>query len=105
MFIHTRTFRLPWTKSLRPEPMADISREDAQALGIEQDDKISIVTPYGSIQVKANISDMVLKGVVSIIHGYKEADVNTIIDPYYTDPISGFPGFKAFLGNIEKVGR
>ncbi|NLP30334.1 MAG: molybdopterin-dependent oxidoreductase [Clostridiales bacterium] len=105
MFIHTRTFRLPWTKSLRPDPAADINREDAEALSIEQDDMIRIITPKGSIQVKANISDMVLKGVVSIIHGYKEADVNTIIDPYYTDPISGFPGFKAFLGKIEKVGK
>ena len=32
MFIHTRTFRLPWTKSLRPDPAADINREDAEAL-------------------------------------------------------------------------
>jgi len=104
MYIHSRTFRLPWTRSLRPEPAADINREDAEALGIEQDDEIIIFTPKGSIQVKANISDMILKGVVSIIHGYKEADVNTIIEPYYIDPISGFPGFKSFLGNIEKVG-
>ncbi len=104
MYVHSRTFRLPWTKSLRPEPAADINREDAEALEIEQGDEIRISTPKGSIQVKANISDMILKGVISIYHGYQNADVNTLIESDYIDPVSGFPGFKSFLGNIEKVG-
>ena len=103
MYIHTRTFRLPWTKSLRPEIAADINREDAAELGIEQGDDIILSTPKGSIKVKANLSDMILKGVVSIFHGFSEADVNTLIESYYLDPISGFPGFKSFLGKVEKV--
>ncbi|PKM85522.1 MAG: hypothetical protein CVU86_01605 [Firmicutes bacterium HGW-Firmicutes-11] len=105
MYVHSRTFRLPWTKSLRPNSSADINVEDADRLQIQQDDDIVISTPKGSVKVKANISEMILPGVVSISHGYTDADVNTLIEAYYIDPISGFPGFKAFLGNIEKAGN
>jgi len=100
MFLHTRTFRLPWTNSLRPNPAADLCPEDAAQLGIKQGDSIKIITPIGEISVLANISDMVLKGVVFMYHGYSQADVNSLIDSKYYDPISGYPGFKSFLGKI-----
>ena len=32
-----------------------------------------------------------------------EADVNTLIDPDYRDPISGFPGFKSLLCEVKKA--
>jgi len=103
MYIHTRTYRLPWTSSLRQTPSADINPEDAGRLGINQGDAIKIITPTGEISVYANISDMVLEGVVSIYHGHSKADVNSILAGDYLDPISGYPGFRAFLGRIEKV--
>ncbi|HHX50423.1 MAG TPA: molybdopterin-dependent oxidoreductase, partial [Clostridia bacterium] len=104
MFVHTRTFRLPWTRSLRPEPAADINPSDAIALGIEQGKQIKISTPKGSsIIVKANLTNMVGADTVHMYHGYKEADVNTLIEADYLDPISGFPGFKSLLCRLDKV--
>ena len=29
MFVHSRTFRLGWTRSLRPDPMVDMNPKDA----------------------------------------------------------------------------
>jgi len=104
MYQHSRTFRLPWTRSLRPESAADINREDADGYGISQGDYIFISTPKGRVRVKANISEMAQKGVVFIYHGYKDADVNTLIEADYLDPVSGFPGFKSLLCKIEKAG-
>ena len=104
MYQHSRTFRLPWTKSLRPAPSADINEGDANALGICQGDDLFVSTPKARIKVKANISEMVLEGVVHIYHGYADADVNTLIDADYLDPVSGFPGFKSLLCKIEKAG-
>lgn len=103
MFIHSRTFRLPWTSSLRPEAMADINPENARLLNIKQDEWIDIKTPKGEIRVKANITHMVRPGVVHMYHAYHKADVNTLFDSDYLDPISGFPGFKALLCKIEKT--
>ena len=56
MFIGSQTFRLPWTRSLGPEPSADLNLDDCLRLGIEPGDDIKISTPKGSIVVKANIN-------------------------------------------------
>ncbi len=103
MFIHSRAFRMDWTKSLRPDPAADINIDDAKKLGLKQNDDVRLVTNKGAINVKANITNTVLPGVVHMFHGYPEANVNTLIEADYLDPISGFPGFKSLLCRIEKA--
>ena len=103
MFIHSRTFRLPWTRSLRPEAAADLNPEDAERLGISQGDTIRLSTPKASLTVKANVTQVAQPGVVHMYHAYAEANVNELIDADYLDPISGFPGFKALLCRVEKV--
>lgn len=103
MYVHTRTYRLSWTRSLRPHMAADLHPEDAKALGIRQDDDIRISTPNGAVEVKANLTGMVLRGVVHIYHGNSKADVNTLFDGEYLDPISGFPGYKSALCSVEKL--
>jgi len=105
MYQHSRTFRLPWIQSLRPMPSADISSGDAADLGLSQGDWIFVSTPKARIKTRANISEMGQKGVVYIYHGYRDADVNTLIEADYLDPISGFPGFKSLLCSIEKAGE
>lgn len=104
MFIHTRTYRLSWTSSLRPDhPSADINPEDAARLSIKQNDAIRLTTPKDAIVVKANLTQMVQPGVVHIFHGHPQADANRLIDRDYLDPLSGYPGFKSDLCKIEKV--
>jgi anaerobic selenocysteine-containing dehydrogenase len=104
MYVHTRTFRLTWTNSLRPNhPAADISPVDAARLGIKQDDTIRISTPKDAIVVKANLTQMVQPGVIHMFHGHSEADVNVLFEGDYLDPLSGFPGFKSALCKVEKV--
>ena len=103
MFIHSRTFRLGWTRMLRPDPAADLSPADAGRLGIAQGDAIRISTPKGAIEVKANVTVVAQPGVVHMYHAYPEADVNSLIDADYLDPISGFPGFKGLLCRVERV--
>jgi anaerobic selenocysteine-containing dehydrogenase len=103
MFVHSRTFRLGWTRSLRPDPMVDINPQDARVRSIAQEDWVSLSTPRGSMRVRANLTEMVPPGVVNMYHGYPEASVNLLIDPDYLDPISAYPGFKSLLCQITKV--
>ena len=104
MFVHTRTFRLSWNSCLKKnQPAADINPEDAERLGIKQDDYIRISTPKNSIVVRANLTQMAQPGVVHMHHAFAQADVNILFEADYLDPISGFPGFKSALCNIEKV--
>ncbi len=102
VYQHSRTFRLGWTKALHPEASVDINPRDAQARGIGPGDWVSLSTPRGSIRVRANVTEGVPPGVASIFHAWPGADVNLLIEPDYLDPISGFPGFKSLLCEIEK---
>ncbi|MBW2028669.1 MAG: molybdopterin-dependent oxidoreductase [Deltaproteobacteria bacterium] len=102
MFIHSRTFRLPWSRELRPDPMVDINPFDAQDRDISQGDWVDLCTRRGSIRIKANLTEIVMPGVVNMYHGYPEADVNQLIEPDYLDPISAYPGFKSLLCEVRK---
>jgi anaerobic selenocysteine-containing dehydrogenase len=104
MYQHSRTFRLGWTRGLRHDPSADIHPKDAASRGIGDRDWIRLATPRGSVRVRANLTEIVPPGVVSIYHAWPEADVNALIEPDYLDPISGFPGFKSLLCEISRDG-
>lgn len=104
MFVHTRTFRLSWTSSLRPDfPSADLNPGDGARLGVRQGDRICIATPNGAIEVKANLTEMVQPGVIHMYHGHAAADANSLLDKDNLDPLSGYPGFKSALCRVEKV--
>ena len=103
MFIHSRTFRLPWTRSLRRDAMVDLNPADATLYGIAQGDFVELSTPQGAIQVKANVTELARPGVAHMYHDYPEADVNSLLPGDYLDPISGFPGFKASLCAVKKM--
>jgi len=103
MYMHSKTFRLPWVRMLRPEPMLDMNPQDAKKRDISQGDWVSLATPKAAVRVKANVTDIVPPGVVAIYHAYPEVEVNTLIEPDYLDPISGFPGFKSLICEVRKV--
>lgn len=100
--IHTRLHKVPWARSLRKEPMADINVQDAEALGLEQGDEIVLRSPYGEICVKANPTETVSPGQVFMFHGYSEADANVLLSREHLDPYSGFPGFKSGVCRMER---
>jgi anaerobic selenocysteine-containing dehydrogenase len=103
MYIHSRTFRLSWTRGLRPDPMLDINPIDANERGISQGDWVTLSTPRNSIKVKANLTEVVPPGVINIFHAYREPEVNTLVEPDYLDPVSGFPGFKSLICEVKKI--
>jgi len=100
MFIHGRTFRVPYLRRMRPDPMVDINPQDARARGLGQGDRVELATPRGRIRLRANLTGMVPPGVVSVFHNLPGADVNTLIEPDYQDPLSGYPGFKSLLCQV-----
>ena len=102
-FIHSRAYRVPQLRRLQPDPMADVNPADARERDLSQGDWIMLSTSRGAVRVRANLTDTVPPGVVNMYHGRPEADVNTLIDPAYRDPISGFPAFKSLLCQVKKA--
>ncbi len=103
MFVHSRTFRLGWTRSLRPEAEVDINPADAAVRAISDGDLVSLSTPRSSLRVRAHLTEVVAPGVVNFYHAWPEADANMLIEPDYLDPLSGYPGFKSLLCEVSKI--
>lgn len=101
--LHSRLHDVPWLRSLRPEPMLDLNAGDAAKLGLARGDAVRLRTAAGSITLRANPTLRVREGAVFCYHGYREADVNSIIPPLHNDPYSGFPGYRSVCCRIEKA--
>ncbi len=102
--LHSRLHDVPWLRSLRPDAAAELHPEDARTLGVGEGEDIEIFTGHGRIRVKAHLSYTVQKGVIMMYHGYREADVNSLIPPEHNDPYSGFPGYNSLRCGVGKAG-
>lgn len=100
--LHSRLHDCPSARSLRQNPTADISQKDAQRLGISAGDKIELATAHGRVTVLANPSGTMPEGMVSLYHGYREADANSLLSYDHRDPYSGFPGYRCIRCRILK---
>lgn len=103
--LHSRLHDVPWLRSLRPDPMADINPADGERLGISQGMEIVLRTTVGAITVKANVTLSAREGEVVMYHGYREANVNELIPVDYLDPCTGFPGYKQVPCSVSAAGK
>lgn len=101
--IHSRFHNVPWARSLRQNPAADLHPADATALGIKENDTIELRTQSGAIRVKAHLTACGLRGDVYMYHGYPEADVNLLIPDTHLDLYTGFVGFRQIRCAVRKV--
>jgi formate dehydrogenase major subunit len=92
-------FRSP----LRFGETIDISPEDANDLGVLDDEMVQITSPRGSLQAPVRIDKSLRPGLVFMtMHFPNEVDTNLLtIDA--TDPKSGTAEFKAAAVRVEKL--
>ncbi len=76
----------PGFTSMLPEAVAELSPDDATRLRIEDDDRISVTSASGAVNLKAMISERVPSGVVSLPDRFLEASPRTL-DPRAPDGI------------------
>ena len=103
-FTHSRFRNVPSLRRHEPEPMVEINAEAATKIGIGQGDTVLVESPRGSIRLKAALTPDIHPRVVSIMHGWGEANVNLLIDDVASvrDPVSSYPPFKATLCRVMK---
>ena len=83
-------------------PMVMISVEDAEDMGIGNNEKVSISTRRGTIQAPAFVTKRIQKGVIYIPFHYKEAPANRLTNPAI-DPIAKIPEYKVCAARIDKI--
>jgi anaerobic selenocysteine-containing dehydrogenase len=103
-YTHSQFRNIPRLRKLMPEPLVDINPADAAPRRIKTGDTVTIASPRGSIKMKANVTDSILAGVVSLPHGWSDdANVNLLVDDKTMDPISGFLPCKSQLCQVTKA--
>lgn len=102
---------IPGLLKLQPKPQVLIHPEDAEARGIENQDKVWVESPRGRVGFWAKVTDDVMSGQVEVNVGggnpaqaaaWREANTNYLTDYENRDAISGFPVFKALLCEVRK---
>lgn len=104
-FIHSQHRHITRLRKLAPEPLVEINPESAKKFSLTDDERVVVESAKGSITLKARITFEVPPGVLSLQHGWQEANVNILTDNEPHDPISGYPGFKTTLCRVRKIGE
>jgi formate dehydrogenase major subunit len=98
----TQTGRCEGLNDLLGEETADISPEDAVQHQIQQGETIQVSSRRGKIELKANITGQVPKGLVWMAFHFREANANWLTNPVF-DPVSLTAEYKACAVRIDKI--
>ena len=110
---------LPSAQKREQENRCEIHPDDASALGIADGDRVRVRSEVGAIELSAEVSDRVRRGVVCIPHGwgsrvFSPADGadpvvhgvnrNLLVDHRVLDPFAGTPNLNSTRVAVERVG-
>jgi anaerobic selenocysteine-containing dehydrogenase len=102
-YTHTQFRNIPVLRGAAAEPIAEIHPKTAAKFGVSDGDMIALETVKGQIKLRANTSDTLHEGIVSIPHGWSEANSNMLTHYRPCDPVTGYTEMKALLCRIHKV--
>jgi len=104
-FTHTQHRNIPSMLKRNPEPFVEINKETAGRLGISDGEMVAIESPRGTIEMKAKVTDDIHPKVVSIPHGWAQANANLLTQskPDVRDPISGYPPLRTGLCSVSRI--
>jgi anaerobic selenocysteine-containing dehydrogenase len=94
---------VPTLEKAVPEPLAEIHPETAQKYGISDGDMITVETVKGKIHMKARTTEDLMPGIVSIPHGWANANANELTELEPRDPVTGYTEMKSLLCRIRKA--
>ena len=102
-YTHTQFRNVPALRQEVPEPIAEVHPDTAKEYGIVDGDMVAVETRKGEIRMKVRISEDLTPQVVSIPHGWSEANANMLTELKPRDPVTGYTQLKALLCRIKKI--
>src|SRR5690606_27214268 len=102
-------FNIPPLAAQQPLPLVQLHPSDAASRGIKDGDPVFVTSPRGRVPFWANVTPDIVAGTVEVNMGgggplggkaWQAANVNELTDPANSDPLSGFPVFKALLCDV-----
>lgn len=102
-YTHTQLRHVSVLRNSNPEPLVEINPATAARYGVIDGGLVEIETRSGSVRMRAHVTSDIAPGVVSVPHGWAQANVNLLVDMEGIDPITAYPDFKAVLCRIRPV--
>lgn len=99
-YTHSKLREIPWLNQFMPNPVVRLHPKDAASRGIKNGDDVRVFNHLGEIFMKAEVTNIVLPGVVDIFHGWHQANINLLV-PREFDSVTGYPPFRAALCEVE----
>jgi anaerobic selenocysteine-containing dehydrogenase len=100
-FTHGQHRNLSSLREKCSEPFLEIHPADAEKFGIKDGDKVMVETLRGGVKIKAKVTDEIIAGVVNMMHGWEENNVNVLTNDEARDPVSGFTEFRVNLCRVS----
>jgi predicted molibdopterin-dependent oxidoreductase YjgC len=99
---HSRTMtgRSPGLDALRPEAEVEVSPQDAERYGIQDRERVRVVSRRGWVEVKAIVTERVAPGLVFLPFHYAQGAANLLTNPA-VDPVARIPELKVCAVRLE----
>jgi anaerobic selenocysteine-containing dehydrogenase len=102
-YCHSTGRRMPELRRLVPYPEVEVHPAAAAKYGVVNGEWVMVETKTGSVKFKAKVTEDIHPKVVSVPHGWGNANANILISNTAVEPIAGYPEDKALLCRIRKI--
>ena len=102
-YTHSQLRSMTQLRRRAPEPLADIHPAAARDYGIVDGEMMYVETRKGRVKIKARVTPDIAQGVISMPHGWAQANANNLTDVQERDPVSGYPMLKGLLCRVYRA--
>jgi predicted molibdopterin-dependent oxidoreductase YjgC len=95
-----RSGPLSWRE---PGGYVEVSREDAEDAGLQENDEVIIKSRRGSVQARLKISENVRPGTIFLAFHWRESPANILTQDFALDPVAKIPEYKISAVRLERV--
>jgi len=95
-----RSGPLSWRE---PGGYVEVSREDAEDAGLQENDEVIIKSRRGSVHARLKISENVRPGTIFLAFHWRESPANILTQDFALDPVAKIPEYKISAVRLERV--
>ena len=99
---NTTLRNLPKLHKKTPEAAVEIHPQSAEKYGISDGDMVIVESKRGSIEIRAQVTEDIMPGVINIPYGWAQCNVNILTDDAPACQESGYPSLKSILCRLKK---
>ena len=102
-YIDAQLHDVPALRAKRPHAEAEMHPATAGKYGVVHGELVGVETPRGSIKIRAKVTEDIKAGVVSVPHGWAEANCNILLDAKLLDHVSGYITMNSVACRVVKL--